>query len=80
MEEGATAGFVFQHAGDAEEEPVGVRQFRAGALVGQTRKKVDERLEEGSGERREAGGELHNRKNKFFLTCIMQGENGVVVK
>ncbi len=65
LKEHASAGFVFEDAGDAEAEPCGVREFRAGAQVGQ---EVCERAEKRSGERREVGRELQNRKNKFRLT------------
>ena len=69
-EESATAGFVFEDEGDAKEKPVGVGEFRAGALVGQSGHEVGERPEEGSGE----GRKMHNRKQKFSNISYARGK------
>lgn len=65
LEKGASAGLVFKNAGDVKNEPVGVGEFRAGALMGQPWKEGDERQEEGGGEGRKNGKGRHDRKTNF---------------
>jgi len=68
LEEGAAAGFVLKHTGDAQSEPGGIVEFWAGSLMRKTWDEGEEGFEKGGGERRDALERFHNRKNRILLT------------
>jgi hypothetical protein len=65
LEEGPSAGFVFEHAVNPQQEPLRVGESRSGALMGEAGEEIGQRLEKEaargvSGEKGSIG------KNKIF--------------